>query len=408
MSSLSQAEIDALLKGEPADASANTGELDLSAFGLNNDAATNNGTDEDSFAQGEVEDISTSFDPNEVDALGELANICMGTSATTMYALLGRKVTITTPKVALCRTENVLSSYKRPFIAINVEFVEGIIGNNLLILKDYDAALITDLLMGGEGDFDKDNIELNEIHMSAMSEVMNQMMGSAATAMSNMMGGSVNISPPQVSRMEVDETIGKFFGNEPLVLKISFDMEIEGLLKSKLLQVMTIAVAKELLNTLMNPAPTERSKPAPAAPAPKATAPAPAPAPYPMPMGGAAPAAAKQDRQSVKAVKPMNYESFDEAPSAAQSYSQGNGNLELINDIPLQVTVELGKTKKNLNDVVNFGIGSIIVLDKLAGELVDVIVNGKKIAKGEVVVIDENYGVRITEILRTPGAQQAQ
>ena len=406
MSSLSQAEIDALLKGEPADASANTGELDLSAFGLNNDAATNNGTDEDSFAQGEVEDISTSFDPNEVDALGELANICMGTSATTMYALLGRKVTITTPKVALYRTENVLSSYKRPFIAINVEFVEGIIGNNLLILKDYDAALITDLLMGGEGDFDKDNIELNEIHMSAMSEVMNQMMGSAATAMSNMMGGSVNISPPQVSRMDVDETIGKFFGNEPLVLKISFDMEIEGLLKSKLLQVMTIAVAKELLNTLMNPAPTERSKPAPAAPAPKATAPA--PAPYPMPMGGAAPAAAKQDRQSVKAVKPMNYESFDEAPSAAQSYSQGNGNLELINDIPLQVTVELGKTKKNLNDVVNFGIGSIIVLDKLAGELVDVIVNGKKIAKGEVVVIDENYGVRITEILRTPGAQQAQ
>ncbi len=408
MSSLSQAEIDALLKGEPADASANTGELDLSAFGLNNDAATNNGTDEDSFAQGEVEDISTSFDPNEVDALGELANICMGTSATTMYALLGRKVTITTPRVALYRTENVLSSYKRPFIAINVEFVEGIIGNNLLILKDYDAALITDLLMGGEGDFDKDNIELNEIHMSAMSEVMNQMMGSAATAMSNMMGGSVNISPPQVSRMDVDETIGKFFGNEPLVLKISFDLEIEGLLKSKLLQVMTIAVAKELLNTLMNPAPTERSKPAPAAPAPKATAPAPAPAPYPMPMGGAAPAAAKQDRQSVKAVKPMNYESFDEAPSAAQSYSQGNGNLELINDIPLQVTVELGKTKKNLNDVVNFGIGSIIVLDKLAGELVDVIVNGKKIAKGEVVVIDENYGVRITEILRTPGAQQAQ
>ncbi len=399
MSSLTQSEIDALLKGNSpdADASANTGEVDSSAF----DAAskTNDELEEDSFDKGITEEISDYFDPGEVDALGELANICMGTSATTMYALLGRKVTITTPRVALYRTENILASYKRPFIAINVEFIEGILGNNLLILKDYDAALITDLLMGGTGEFDKSNIELNEIHLSAISEVMNQMMGSAATAMSNMMGGSVNISPPQVTRMDVDESIGKFFGDEPMLLKISFDMEIEGLLKSKLLQVMTISVAKELLATLMAPSPAAPAKPA-SAPAAKPPAYAPS-----APATGGVAAAPKHEKQNVKAVKQISYQSFDELAPAGQSQNPANANLELINDIPLQVTVELGKTKKNLNDVLNFGIGSIIVLDKLAGELVDVIVNGKRIAKGEVVVIDENYGVRITEILKTASTQ---
>lgn len=360
----------------------------------------------DSDAQGE--DLSQYFNPAEVDAIGEIGNICMGTSATTMYTLLNRKVTITTPTVELFRAENILNSYKCPFVAVSVGFVEGLVGKNLFIVKDYDAKLITDLLMGGEGDVDND-VELGELHFSAMSEVMNQMMGSAATAMSNMLGKPINISPPQVSRIEYYESVAKFLDSEVStpVVKVSFDMEIEGLLKSKLLQIMTMDMTKELISLLMSPEPdvenakmetktmqsTISSSPAPAAP------PAP-PAPPVMPRQ-AEPVHAEQ---KIKSVKQPQYQSFDEpVMSPAASFSGANtnqSNFDLINDIPLQVTVELGKAKKNLNDVLNLGIGTIVVLDKQAGDLVEVVVNGKKFAKGEVVVIDENYGVRITEIIK--------
>ena len=338
------------------------------------------------------EDILQFFDSNEIDALGEIGNICMGTSATIMYTLLGRKVTITTPTVALYKIDNVLASYKNPYLAISVEFIDGLVGKNLLVLSDYDAALITDLLMGGDGVINKKEFELSEIHLSAMSEVMNQMMGSAATAMANMMDDNVNISPPQVARAEVGDSIGKFLDWESPVVKISFDMEIEGLLKTKLLQIMSIKMAKELISSLMHIGEGPEEAPAPPPPPPKpqpAAPPKQQPAPPPQP-----------EKQHVKAVKPASYQSFDEPVPAAFAADVNTANFELINDIPLQVTVELGKARKNLNDVLNFGIGSIIVLDKQAGELVDVIVNGKRIAKGEVVIIDENYGVRITEIVK--------
>jgi len=419
MSNLSQAEIDALLRGEPQDitTAGHTGELDISAY-----AATESGSSQDQQKRGEApetdesrrEDISRYFSPAEIDALGEIGNICMGTSATTMNMLLGRKVTITTPEVSLYKAENVLAAFSCPFLAINVEFVEGLYGKNLLILKDYDAALITDLLMGGEGSVEKDNIVLTEIHLSAVSEIMNQMIGSAATAMSKMMGDGINISPPRVARMTADESIGKYLDGATPVVKISFDMEIEGLLKSKLLQIMSVDMARELIVSLMHPGEEGENKPEPPnvriANAPPPFPPAAAAAadagrgalgavPAAVQAGCSAAAVPAADKQRVKSVKPAQYNSFEEdAPVPPQETV--TVNFDLINDIPLQVTVELGKTKKNLSDILNFGVGSIIVLDKQAGELVDVIVNGKQIAKGEVVVIDENYGVRITELIR--------
>ena len=339
------------------------------------------------------EDISSYFDESEIDALGEVGNICIGTSATIMYKLLGRKVSITTPRVALYKSDNVLAAYKCPFLAISVEFIEGLYGKNLLILKDFDAALITDLLMGGEGDVDPDNVVLNEIHLSAMSELMNQMMGSAATAMSDLMSDSVIISPPQVFRMEADENVAKFLDGATPVVKVRFDMEIEGLLKSKQLQIMPIDMAKELIGLLMRP--HDESEPAPEKPAapPQASAAA-------LPRKSAPAAPQPKEAQPKKAVKPAVFQSFDLPEMPALEDDEKGSNFDLINDIPLQVTVELGKSKKSLGEVLNLGIGSIVVLDKLAGELVDVIVNGKRIAKGEVVVIDENYGVRITELLK--------
>jgi flagellar motor switch protein FliN/FliY len=341
------------------------------------------------------EDINSHFTEAEIDALGEIGNICMGTSATTMHALLGRRVNITTPHVALFRAENVLKSFKWPFMAISVEFTEGVFGKNLLVIRDYDAALITDLLMGGEGQVEPEGIVLNEIHLSAMSEVMNQMIGSAATAMANMINSDVNISPPEVQQATKDDDPACFLDvdRDSLVVKISFVMEIEGLLKSKLMQLMSLDMAKAMIRTLM---PVDEPEPvaAPAAPTPSAPAQVhePAMAAAPRPARPASPQA-----KPVKAVKAMTYPSFDEPE---EQVTDGQLGLDVINDIPLQVTIELGRTRKTMNEVLNLGIGSLIVLEKMAGELVDVIVNGKRIAKGEVVVIDDNYGVRITEIVR--------
>ena len=342
--------------------------------------------DYDARDQAVQEDITVYFTPEQIDGLGEIGNICMGTSATTMYALLGRRVSITTPKVGLYKAENVLSAYTQPFLAISVEFTEGVHGKNLLIIRDYDAAIITDLLMGGEGSVDSGKIVLNEIHLSAMSEVMNQMIGSAATAMANMMDREVNISPPEVQQATAEDNASKFLDGAALVIKIGFDMEIEGMLKSKLMQIMSMDMAKAMIESLM-PTETPAPKAAPAAQRQAAAKPA------------AKTAAPVVEQKRVQPVKPATYQSFDE-PYLSSTVEISHIDYGLINDIPLQVTVELGKARKNLNEVLNLGSGSIIVLDKLAGELVDVIVNGKKIARGEVVVIDDNYGVRITEIIR--------
>lgn len=397
MSNLSQEEIDALLGGtaaEPSDAAQEVAPLP--------EAADLSGFEDPALVL--REERSLYLTDEEADALGEIGNICMGTSATTMHTLLGRKVTITTPDVSVYRAENVLSPYKSPFLVVSVEYIEGLFGKNLLILQDYAAALITDLLMGGDGNIDKDNVELGELHLSAMSEIMNQMVGASATAMSNMMGSPVNISPPTATSVGVGENVGQFLDGTDMVIKISFDMEIEGLLKSKLMQLMTIETGKMLVDSLMHmgdttpeeqPTPAPQPAPAPVAPPAPVTA-APTHSAPPAAKAVAQPVAATQPRR-VTEVKPLALESFDEA-------SAGTGDevdLDLINDIPLQVTVELGKTKKNLSDILNFGHGSIIVLDKLAGELVDVIVGGKSIARGEVVIIDENYGVRITEIFKS-------
>ena len=330
------------------------------------------------------EDIVGYLTNDQIDAIGEIGNICMGTSATTMSSILGHRVVITTPRVQLFKPENALAAYSCPFLAVSVGYSEGIEGKNLLILKDVDAAIITDVMMGGDGNIDKDNIVLTDIHMSAISEIMNQMIGSSATALSNMLGRSVNITPPQAQYIEVGGDVGSLLPGSAMLVRISFDMEIEDILHSQLLQMMPLELAKELADSQLSPAPKPEPEPAPApapAPAPRAAAPAPAPAPKPKP-------------QPMVSVSEAACEDFGDDSNGGLDAA----NLQLINDIPLQVTVELGKTHKSLQEVMNLGVGSVVILDRLAGEPVDVIVNGKRIAKGEVVVIDENYGVRINEI----------
>ena len=391
---------------------------------------------------GGAKDIEGLLTHEEVDVLGEVGNISMGAVATTMYSLLDRRVSITTPRVQIFSTKDVLSVYKIPFVVATIEYVEGITGNNLLVLKIEDAALITDLLMGGDGHVEGP-IELNEMHLSAMSEIMNQMMGASSTSLSKLLHMPVNISPPTSSQVDAGYDVSTLLGDEDLVTKVSFDMEIEGLLKSELIQLIPYEVsrgfAKMFMDTGMGsppgatPAPEQKPAPVPtpAAPPPAAAEapPAPAaapmpeqqpppdgayppqpyppqpypPAPYPpapYPQGAYPPqpyppypAQAAAPGRLVD-VHPLQFQSFDSnAPTSGQS------GMDLVYNIPLQVTVELGKTRKEISEILEFSMGTIVVLDKIAGDPVEVVVNGKLIARGEVVVIDDSYGVRITDII---------
>ena len=363
----------------------------------------------------------------ERDAIGEVANISMGSSATTLYSLVNRKVNITTPVVTLATWENVLSEYEKPCVFIQIKYTVGLDGSNILVLKEHDVKVITDLMMGGDGS--NTDGELGELHLSAISEAMNQMMGSAATSLSTMLGKMIDISPPEASL--VDLTAFKSGGDiaeflDGTFCKIAFRMQIDDLVDSTIMQLYPIDFARELYNTFIGNqggSDTTGSEPEPTpAPAPQASAPAPAPqmdmgqqmAPQmdmsQMGMGqmgmqqmgmpqmqmGMPQMGMPQMMQPNMNIQPAQFQSFSNDFNPMQSQE----NISLIKDVPLEVTVELGRTSKSISDILDFAPGTIIELDKIAGEPIDVLVNGKFVAKGEVVVIEESFGVRVTEIIK--------
>ncbi|MCR5474772.1 MAG: flagellar motor switch phosphatase FliY [Lachnospiraceae bacterium] len=370
----------------------------------------------------------------EKDAIGEVANISMGTSATTLYSLVNRKVNITTPVVDLATWDVIVTEYERPCVFIKIKYTEGLEGTNILILKEHDVKIITDLMMGGDG-LNVDDTELTDIHLSAISEAMNQMMGSSATSLSSMLGRMIDISPPEanlvdVAGLEKQEDISSFLLGT--FVRITFRMQIEELVDSKIMQLYPIDFAKNLYDYFMDsqePETPPAAAPAPAAPQmappsmqapsmgqPMAAAPQMPPPSMGMPgmgapsmdfsmgmgmqpqMGmqpgmGAAPSMG-MPMPNIN-IQPASFTPFNTDVNAMQSQE----NIALIKDVPLEVTVELGRTSKAISDILDFAPGTIIELDKIAGEPVDVLVNGKLVAKGEVVVIEENFGVRVTEII---------
>ena len=370
----------------------------------------------------------------EKDAIGEVANISMGTSATTLYSLVNRKVNITTPVVDLATWNVIVTEYERPCVFIKIKYTEGLEGTNILILKEHDVKIITDLMMGGDG-LNVDDTELTDIHLSAISEAMNQMMGSSATSLSSMLGRMIDISPPEanlvdVAGLEKQEDISSFLLGT--FVRITFRMQIEDLVDSKIMQLYPIDFAKNLYDYFMDsqePETPPAAAPAPAAPQmappsmqapsmgqPMAAAPQMPPPSMGMPgmgaptmdfsmgmgmqpqMGmqpgmGAAPSMG-MPMPNIN-IQPASFTPFNTDVNAMQSQE----NIALIKDVPLEVTVELGRTSKAISDILDFAPGTIIELDKIAGEPVDVLVNGKLVAKGEVVVIEENFGVRVTEII---------
>lgn len=395
---LSQEEINALLNG--IDSENSSSDTDTSA----GNASSSNAIDE-------------ALTPMERDMMGEISNISMGTAATTLSSLVNQKVDITTPKVELSTWQDLVDEYDRPCVFIQISYKEGINGNNVFILKDTDVKVIADLMMGGDGT----NIEgqIGELHLSAICEAMNQMMGSASTSLSSMLGIKIDISPPTANIVDLNDDIEgdditDFLSGD--FVKISFKMTVGDLVDSEIMQLYPVEFCKTLCNKLgmgeQSSETTGTSEPEPepvvsAAPQPQETPTAPvSPSPTPsqqpvpdvnmnygmpmqgMPMQG-------MPMQNIN-VQQAQFQTFSPDIVAVNQKE----NINLIMDVPLEVTVELGRTSKSIQDILEFSPGTIIELNKIAGEPVDVLVNGKYVAKGEVVVIEESFGVRVTEIIK--------
>ena len=371
---LSQEEIDALLRNESPAAPSNTAASASSAT---------------------LSDV-------EIDALGEIGNISMGSAATTMSVLLSRKVEITTPRVSIMLLDDMRKDYPMPYIIVEVRFTEGINGTNLLAMKETDAAIIADLMMGNDGS--NPPTGMNELYMSAVAEAMNQMMGATATSLSSIFKSRVDLAPPKVRLIDLagnDNITDSVTGNEDLV-RIAFRMVVEGLIDSEIMLILPLKIARDMVDGLLHssvPAPAPQpAKPAmPAAPVMQQSAAAPPVQqqqayipPQPAPQRGPSPVVPEQN----VIVQPAQF-----APLKQNIMSVSDSNIGMIMDVPLQVTVELGRTRKLIREILELAPGSVVELDKLAGEPVDILVNGKIVAKGEVVVIDENFGVRITGIV---------
>ncbi len=314
----------------------------------------------------------------EKDAIGEIGNISFGSAATSLSGLLNQRVEITTPYVELTSKKKISEDHPAPCLTVEVGYTEGLDGANVLIIQQNDAKIIANLMMGGDGTVDDE--PLTDIDISAVSEAMNQMMGGSATALSTIFGSLVNISPPKTRVVDLSQqTIDGVLTNEDMVVKVAFRMVIGNLIDSVIMQLLPVDFFKELVRKLTGK--TEEVS---------------------VPMNDdslkkPAPAYVADDEK--KSDKPVEYQNAQFSELESMQVHPQSHNIGLIMDVPLEITVELGRAKKKIKDILAFGTGSIIELDKMAGEPVEVLANGKVIAKGEVVVINENFGVRITSIL---------
>lgn len=353
------------------------------------------------------------------DAIGEISNISMGTAATTLSTLLNQTVNITTPKVTYMNWQELADSYDKPCVFLQISYTSGLEGNNVLVLKERDVKIITDLMMGGPGNVSDEPI--GELHLSAIGEAMNQMMGSAATSMSSMLGKKIDISPPVANLVDLNDSNKKDIPEflEKRFVKVSFRMTIGTLIDSEIMQLYPFDFARHLYETFMHDAvsgmttSTKEAQPEQQAsePAPQPQ-PVQQPAPQPQQMAGAVPPQGYAMPPQGYAMPPQgyampsqNYENVNVQPASFQPFTGGNAlpgheNIDLIMDVPLEVTVELGRTTKSIKEILEFAPGTIVELNKIAGEPIDVLVNGKYVAKGEVVVIEESFGVKITEIVK--------
>lgn len=321
----------------------------------------------------------------EKDLLGEVGNISMGSASTALYQIINQKVNITTPVVTITTLDEMKEHFEIPNIVLEVEYTTGIIGRNILVIRRDDAAVIANLMMGGDGK--PDSHELTELEISAVQEAMNQMIGSAATSMATMFSRKVDISPP-ISKMWTDKSdkLSEVIPGDQSIVRVNFHLTIGDLVDSNIMQVLPIETAKKISAIMMG---TEETHEAPQ-----------------NNTRAAAQAPVQQQPQAVQSkpiverpAAPVEVHQASFEPLVHNGGGGSHQNIDLILDVPLDISVVLGRTRKSIKEILSLGTGSLVELDKLAEEPVEILVNGKQIAYGEVVVVDENFGVRITSIV---------
>ena len=377
----------------------------LLAVSQDDQEGSNEGTSGESDEEKEIE-VSKYLSSIEADTLGEIGNISFGSSATTLSTLLNEKVDITTPKISILRKSNLCKEFPFDHVKIQVNYVQGFSGENLFVIKSTDAAVISDIMLGGDGR--NPETELNEIHLSAVQEAMNQMMGAAATSMSTIFNKKVNISPPttEFSRAidKKDDHQSSLSLSDETLVKVSFQLRIGELIDSSIMQLIPFPFAHELVEELLSDQQPETET---------VTS-------EEIVDGRDVNHQADQTTTTTQSMENRSEQQVegnqhlgnqvDHATTGVQQamFSEfkpvdlnknEQRNLDNLLDIPLKVTVELGRTKRPIKEILELSTGSIVELDKLAGEPVDILVNQKLIAQGEVVVIDENFGVRVTDII---------
>jgi flagellar motor switch protein FliN/FliY len=410
-------DFEAMLKGatdyvpEGSDASVEVSDDNNSGGGNESDEPNN--VDDSRFI-----DVLT---PEQMDALGEIGNISMGTAATTLFTLLNEKVLITTPKVTVSDWPTLGKSYDRPCVGIKVNYTEGLEGSNVLILKERDVKIIASLMMQADGVVEEP-IELNELDLSAIGEAMNQMVGSSSTSLSSVINRKIDIGTPEAFILDFnDDSFFEAVGQPPdeVITCIAFKMEIGTLIDSEIMQIVPVDFAKDVVDKMMAnmmgggsapaaaPEPAVAAAPVPEAPvAPAAMPPMAAPAQMmpQTPMAGVPQMMYQQPVYPQSGAVIPGMASVNAQPAQFQTLditdlAQQKENIGIIMDVPLEVTVELGRTSRKIKEILEFAPGTIVDLDKLAGEPIDILVNGKHVATGEVVVVDENFAVRVTDII---------
>lgn len=365
----------------------------------------------------------------EVDAVGEILNISTGSAATAVSELLNAKVWITTPRVSTKKVSELNYQKLDPAIGVKIVYIEGISGANIMVLKQSDVQLILNQLMGMPLVVDEE-FEFDEVNMSAVSEVMNMMMGASATALSEFLGVRIDISTPEIFLLEDENALARTsgFDSDDEIVSVNFDLTIDGVFESEYISVMDKELTKELAERIVRdhsgakvetapeeqpPQPTPQPQPQPMPQPQPQPMPQPQPQPQPIPQPQPQPMPQPQfqgqgmyganmgygNSQSVD-VKMAQFQNFDESDTSTLSVGQQD-NLKLLMNVPLDVTVEIGSTKKKVKDILEFSQGTIIELERQAGAPVDIIVNGHLIARGDVVVIDDNFAVRITDIIKS-------
>lgn len=342
------------------------------------------------------EELITEIDK---DLLGEIGNISMGSASTALYQLINQQVNITTPVVSVTTLKEIRQGFETPNIILDIKYIEGIVGRNILIIKIQDGAVISNLMMGGDGKIEANLTTLSEIEISAVSEAMNQMIGSAATSMATMFGRKVDISPPTSKVIENENiAISDDISEDQPIVKVSFRLTIGDLVDSNIMQIFPIETAKNIVAIMTGEDKGQEKVEA---------------------VKQSEPIQNKEIEQPVQASQQQYQQPQYQQPQYAQPQYQQPvevhqaafeplvpqqgvppmKNMDLILDVPLDISVVLGRTRKSIQDILNLGTGSLIELEKLAEEPVEILVNGKQIALGEVVVVDENFGVRITSIV---------